>query len=573
MGFSLKSLSLRKHRHLGMAISEEWISLARVEARGDGFYVADSRSLPMASIDKLSGLLTDMGAVDLPATLALQDDRFTLRTLNLPKLSPAEMKKVVKREVAVEAREGRLASWSITEDGNDDTVTLRALERDVALSWTRRIKEAGQRPHQIVPHATAFCSAALPPGEQRSDELISLLDIWDHHTDLVLIRGGVQVYHRRIGRGWSGTQYDADPAKSTAKSTAKPPTTGPPRPTAQADPSAAMQESGSDYGNVDLAALALNMPTDTATPPATPAAPAAAQAEGDVDLAALNLSLAPGVKPKPREEDRERANPAWERLAEEIRRTHLFAKKNLNVGDVARTVLTGPMNDVRRRWIDSAIGMETVPLPEYRTDITWENDFDPRHTVAVGAAVRGLSPSQPHERLVPVEMVQRNTSQSLATAASALIVCLFALAAFGVYSEATANTAKQAHVKKLERQLAALQSQPHVTRETDHSALEQALLQTPAPFPGSALLAVMGHTLPGNAELSFVGAEWHDRWQVEVEGRINATPVTSLRLLGRMVTDLQNSGLFSRVTLMPVTNGDAATPFKLQLTLGESRVG
>ncbi len=521
MGFLLKKLL--KNNHIGVAVTDDGINLARVEKRGGVFHVAETRSLPLDHMERLGLTLTEMGCHGLPATISLQDELFTSRTLNLPGLSSREIKKVVQRELSVEAKEGRLAAWSITEDGNDETITLRSLDRPLALEWLRHLREAGQAPHRIVPHALAFCSAALLPGELASGELISLLDIWDHHADLVLIRDGIQIYHRRISRGWSGTQYDAEPPPQPAA----PPPTAPP----------------SDYGNVSL-------PDATGDTDAAPSATPSSPPEND----------SPTVGPEP-------ANAVWQRLGEEIRRTHLFAKKNLQAGEVVRTVLTGPVTAAHREWVAQTIGLESATLAEHRTDLTWEHNFDARHATAVGAAVRGLAGSLPNERLVPPEMIRQNTQATMASATAALLVCLITLAGFGIYNEAQATATRQVGVSQLEQTLASMESTRPVARNAKQDALAAALQRIPDPFPGSALLSVMGHALPGNAQLSYMGAEWRDGWQIEVEGEVKAPPVSALQSLGRLVTDLQHSDLFSSVELLPVSAGNPDTGFKLNLTL------
>jgi hypothetical protein len=313
---------------------------------------------------------------------------------------------------------------------------------------------------------------------------------------------------------------------------------------------------------------------------ASPTPPADSQENAQEGKHAISgygeIALAPDAEPSPQPEPAKpiaqsapepQSNPAWEKLSEEIHRTHLYANKNLHVGTVAREVLTGIVTPAQRDWLADKIGTNTVTLADNRTDLVWDIDPNPHHMVAVGNALSGFKPNPVHNQIIPEEFTKRRAPVTLAPAATALAICLFTLTLMGLWSDARALSDQRQHVAGLKHAISRIQASPMGNIPTEDTALEAALTSIPRPFPGSAVLAVLGNALPANARLESLEAEWHGQWTLEVNSTFNTSPVKALRQMGELVKTLHNSALFEQVTLMPVRAANQATSFRLNLTI------
>lgn len=494
----------RRDAHVGVAVGSNRLNLAKVVRRGGVFHVEGCASLPADRHGDLRTVVAEHGWRGLPATIAMRDQIVLRRELNLPPMGAGDLRKLIAREIAAEGREGRLAAWKVEPRDGGVRVALRAVERPLAMEWARRLRDAGLVPHHILARATAFANATLRPEDRTNGELISLLDVWERESDLVLVRNGEQIYHRHIGRGWDGTEFNTPQGAGAAGI-------------------------AGGYGEVALAGA------EAAAPPAGQPAPDAAP----------------------------RGN--WERLAEEVRRTHLYAKKNLQAGEVARAVLTGEADETRRQWLADAVGADVLTLAGYRADLVWDGEINPRHVLPVGAALRGFTRRAEHERLIPAEGRAAKAPATHA-ATAALGVCLFALALMGVYNQARAVSGLRGHVDMLRQNLERIEASHPGRKPPSDSPLEQALLNLPNPFPGSPLLAVLGRALPAGGRVTDLSAEWEGAWSLEMDGHIDGDPVTALRHTGRLIADLEASGLFHTVDLLPL-DSDRPGRFRLRLTL------
>jgi hypothetical protein len=538
----------RAQGHLGVAVGKHWINLCLVARRAGGFEVVATRILAAAERAALGKVAADMGGKGLSATFSLVDGDFRHRTVSVPALGRRDLERVVAREAG--AQPGDAVAWTMRHaraDGLRD-VEVRAMPRAAVEALAAEATEAGLALSDVVPHATSFVTAMTRPADVAAGELISLLEVWDHNADLVLTRFGAHVYDRHMNRGALGRRGEEAP-----------PAAAPPR---AAEIDAEVEQM---FGEIDLA-FDLSEPS-AADGSAEPGPPEAAVPP-------------PASEPAPVPES-DTPPPAWTRLTEEIHRTHLYAKKNLKAGDVARVVLTGPVADDPAfvAWLSRQLRAEVVPLLAYRPDITWRGAPDPRMVLALGAALAGLTRPMGSVTLVPEELRRREIPTPLSHAAAALLVFALVSAGMGVVYQARAVGEEAARLAQVQADLARARAArshdlgptPLVTPDGVHHPLPDNL---PEPLPATALLADLGAAMPAAARLLEANVAWEKgHWQVAARGEVVAPPSEALRAVGALVTALQATGRFSAVDLSPLgssTNaGDAITPFTLHLTLGE----
>jgi len=544
MAFPFASGGGRAQGHLGVAVGKHWINLCLVQRRGPGFEVVATRILAAAERAALGKVAADMGARGLAATFSLVDGDFRHRTVTVPALGRRDLERVVAREAG--AQPGDAVAWTMRRaraDGLRD-VEVRAMPRSAVETLAQEATEAGLALSDVVPHATSFITAMTRPADLGAGDLVSLLEVWDHNADLVLTRFGAHVYDRHMNRGALGRRGE------------EPPQVSKPAPAATPDLDAEVERM---FGEIDFALgpEGLGAPEGTHAPEAAAAPPA---------------PPAPDTPPPAAE-----TPPAWTRLTEEIHRTHLYAKKNLKAGEVARVVLTGPVADDPAfvGWLSGQLRAEVVPLLQYRPDITWRGAPDPRMVVALGAALTGLTRPAGAVTLVPEELRRREVPTPFSHAAAALLVFALVSAAWGVVYQARAVGDESARLAQVQQELARARAArshdlgptPLVTADGVRHPLPENL---PAPLPATALLADLGAAMPDAARLLEASLAWENgQWQVTARGEVVATPSEALRAVGALVTALEATGRFSAVDLSPMDAGGDVTPFSLHLTLGE----
>jgi hypothetical protein len=532
-------------RHLGVAVGKHWINLCLVARRGQGYEVVATRILAAAERAALGKVAADMGAKGIAVTFSLVDAEFRHRTVTVPALGRRDLARVVAREAGAQA--GDAVAWTIRRARADRMrdVEVRAMPRTAVETLAAEATDAGLSLSDVVPHATSFITAMTRPADREAGDLISLLEVWDHNADLVLARHGAHVYDRHMNRGILGRRgEDAPTAPALAAA-------GP-----ASDVDAEVEQI---FGEIDLA-FDLDGPSESESPPA-PDAPAPEAA-------------APPPAPSTPE-----APPTWGRLTEEIHRTHLYAKKNLKAGEVARVVLTGPVADDSAfvAWLSGQLRAEVVPLLRYRQDVTWRGTPDARMVVALGAALAGLDRPSGAATLVPEELRRREVPSPLSHAAAALLVFALISAGMGVIFQARAVSEEASRLADIQAQIARSSAArsgtvgptPLVTPDGVRHPLPANL---PVPLPATALLADLGSAMPPAARLLSANVAWEKgRWQVTARGEVVAGPTEALRAVGELVSALEATGRFSAVDLSPMDAGGDVTPFSLHLTLGSPR--
>jgi hypothetical protein len=565
MAFRLTPGGGRAQSHLGVAVGKHWINLCLVARKGAGYEVVATRILAAAERATLPRVAADMGAKGISATFSLVDTDFRHRTVTVPSLARRDLARVVAREAG--ARPGDAVAWTVRRargDGLRD-VEVRAMPRNVVETLAAEATEAGLSLSDVVPHATSFIMAMTRPADRETGELMSLIEVWDHNADLILTRSGAHVYDRHMNRGVLGRRGED---------------VSPPQPQAPAPETSDLDaEVAQMFGEIDLAFdLDGSSETDAASPPEPPA-----EAPADPFAAA---GAAPAPAPAPQ------TPVAWERLTEEIHRTHLYAKKNLKAGEVSRVVLTGPVADDPPfvEWLSGQLRAEVVPLLRHRPDITWRGAPDPRMVIAMGAALAGLSRPSGAVTLVPEELRRREVPSPLAYAAAALLVFALLSAGMGVVFQARAVGEEAARLASLQAEQARLHAArsgtsgptPLVTPDGVRHPLPDGL---PAPLPATALLADLGAAMPPAARLLTAYVTWEKgAWHVAASGEVLAGPAEALGAVGALVSALEATGRFAAVDLSPMngpTNGPTngpkggppdtggVTPFSVQLTLKE----
>jgi len=538
----------RAQGHLGVAVGKHWINLCLVARRGPGYEVIATRILAAAERAALGRVAADMGAKGLPATFSLVDGDFRHRTVTVPALGRRDLARVVAREAGAQA--GDAVAWTARRaraDGMRD-VEVRAMPRHAVETLAAEATEAGLSLSDVVPHATSFITAMTRPADLEAGDLISLLEVWDHNADLVLTRYGAHIYDRHMNRGALGRRGEEAPAPPPAAAA-----------TPESDVDAEVEKM---FGEIDLA-FDFDGSPDAAEPPEAEAPAAATPPPAPAPAAA-----APPSAPKP--------PAAWTRLTEEIHRTHLYAKKNLKAGEVARVVLTGPVADDAAfvAWLAGQLRAEVVPLLQYRPDVTWRGTPDPRMVVALGAALTGLNRPSGAVTLVPEELRRREVSTSFSYAAAALLVFALVSAGWGVVFQARAVGEEAARLAATQAEVARLHAArsgavgptPLVTPDGVRHPLPADL---PEPLAATALLADLGAAMPPAARLLEANVRWEKgKWRVEARGEVLAGPTEALRAVGALVAALEATGRFAAVELSPMDAGGDTTPFALHLTLG-----
>ncbi len=567
MAFRLTPGGGRAQSHLGVAVGKHWINLCLVARKGAGYEVVATRILAAAERATLPRVAADMGAKGISATFSLVDTDFRHRTVTVPALARRDLARVVAREAG--ARPGDAVAWTVRRargDGLRD-VEVRAMPRNVVETLAAEATEAGLSLSDVVPHATSFIMAMTRPADRETGELMSLIEVWDHNADLILTRSGAHVYDRHMNRGILGRRGEEAPA---------PPPPAPAQGAADLDAEVAQM-----FGEIDLAfdldgptALDGSSETGAASPPEPPA-----EAPADPFAAA---EAAPAPAPAPQ------IPAAWERLTEEIHRTHLYAKKNLKAGEVARVVLTGAVADDAPfvEWLSRQLRAEVLPLLRHRPDITWRGAPDPRMVIAMGAALSGLTRPSGAVTLVPEELRRREVPTSLAYAAAALLVFALLSAGMGVVFQARAVGEEAARLASLQAEQARLHAArsgasgptPLVTPDGVRHPLPDGL---PSPLPATALLADLGAAMPPAARLLTAYVTWEKgAWHVAASGEVLAGPAEALGAVGALVSALEATGRFAAVDLSPMnspTNSPkggppdtgGVTPFSVHLTLKE----
>lgn len=533
----------RAQGHLGVAVGKHWINLCLVARRGPGFEVVATRILAAAERAALGKVAADMGARGLSATFSLVDGDFRHRTVTVPALGSRDLARVVAREAG--AQSGDAVAWTVRHaraDGLRD-VEVRAMPRTAVEALAAEATEAGLRLSDVVPHATSFITAMTRPADLPGGDLISLLEVWDHNADLVLTRYGAHVYDRHMNRGVLGRRGDAAPRPA-------------PAPAAAPDVDAEVERM---FGEIDFA-----FGPDGPGEPAAAAPAAAAPPPAPEPAPAVSHPAAPETP------------PAWARLTEEIHRTHLYAKKNLKAGEVARVVVTGPVAEDSTfvGWLTRQLRAEVVPLLRYRTDITWRGAPDPRMVLALGAALTGLVRPAGAVTLVPEELRRREVPAPFSHAAAALLVFALVSAGMGVVYQARAVGEEAARLATVQAELARARAArahdlgptPLVTPDGVRHPLPENL---PEPLPAADLLADLGAAMPDAARLLEANLAWEKGgWQVSARGEVVASPSDALRAVAALVAALEATGRFAAVDLSPMDAGGATTPFSLHLTLG-----
>lgn len=534
--------------HVGVSIGRRWINLAVVVRRGDGYQVTAAEALPAEERGRLPEAVTRMNARGLPATFALSEREVRRAHLSLPPLARRELPRVVAREAGL----GPDHAWAWRARPRPEggwEVETRSLPRAAVEALVREADAAGLDLVDVVPHSGALVTALTRPGEGgTAGELVTLVEVWDHASILVLARDGAYVYDRHIPRGFLGREgAPAEPA----------PRPEPPAPGPDPAPASGILDFDEvllalDEGALEGIAEPVPEPAPAPVPEPRPAAPAAPP---------------PG------------AEAEWERLAEELHRTHLFARKNLKAGDVAHAVLAGPFAEDEGfvAWLSARMRVPVVPFLQARPDVAWPGPADPRMALPIGAALGGLAPAPARARLVPPEMRRHEVRPTLSYAAVALLLFALSSAALSVLVEARALARQEGNVALLRRQVAGIEAQaaregaspPLVGPDGARRPLPPGVA---GPFPGTALLDALGRAMPAQARLLDLSAVWRDgAWRVTAEGEVLAPPVEALRRVGELTAALDTDGRFSEVALSPVEARASSTPFALVLTLGGGR--
>jgi|GEM_PF-3706140 len=529
--------------HVGVAFGRRWINLCLLVRRGDGYLVAAVEALPAARRNDLASAVDRLGGAGLPATFALPDAEVRRQILHLPPVPARDLARVVAREAELEPGDAR--AWRVASgaDGGGPAIEVRSMPRATVRTLVQEASAAGLVLTDVVSHSGAFATVTARPGAAPG-VLLSLVEVWDHTSNMVLARDGAHVYDRSLPRGFHGRTGGPT---GTAAADAAPPETVAPAP--------ATDDDVLDFGDVFL-----DQPEDAVPETAAAeAAPAAAEA--------------PPAVPGP-----EVLLPEWERLAEELHRTHLFAKKNLKVGDVGRVIVAGPHAEDERfvAWLAERMRAEAVPLVRHRDDLRWPGAPDPRMALPLGAALGGLARAPARARLVPAELRRREMAPPVSYAAAALLVFALVSAGLSVLFEARALARQEADLARLRHDVAGAEEAVHSGPARPLVGPDGVRRTVPAglaaPFPGTDLLAVVGAAMPADAYLSEAEAAWTDgAWRVTARGEVLVPGVRALRQLGALVAALDASGRFTRVDLSPVTAGEASTPFTVTLVLGGAR--
>jgi hypothetical protein len=539
--------------HVGISFGRRWINLAVVTRRGETYQVTAVEALPAEERGRIPEAVARMNAKGLPATFSLSEREVRRERLALPPLPKRELPKVVIREAGL----GPADAWAwqaraVPQGGWD--VEVRAVPRETLQALVQEADAADLSLVDVVPHGNALIAALSRPGEA-AGELISLMEVWDHASILVLARDQSHVYDRHIPRGYLGRPGAAPEPAPQAEAAVPPP---PP----EAEP---------DNDDLDFGDILLALDEDALEHAALPGS------EPEAAPAPEPVPVAPESPPEPPPGPGPEVQAEWERLAEELHRTHLFAKKNLKAGDVARTVLAGPFAEDERfvAWLSERMRVTVAPFGQARPDVAWPGPTDPRMALPIGAALAGLAPAPGHARLVPPEMRRREVRPTLSYAAAALLVFALASAGLSVLVEARAVARQEADVAVLRKRVAGMEAM--AARESappplvgPDGARRPLPAGVPGFFPGTALLDALGRAMPSDARLLDLSAVWKDgAWHVTAEGEVLAAPVDALRAVGDLTAALDRSGRFSDVALSPVAAaGSASTPFELTLTLG-----
>ncbi len=502
-------------RHIGISIKGDLLQLVEVTADSRGGSVGALHSVDASDPGALAKLVHSQGWKGHPATLVLSDKQMNTRTLELPPLPAKDLKRAIKRDVREHQQPDQFSAWRIyPAEGGRHQVVIRSASQEVIGEWCDRLATAGLMPWDIVSRSTAMVELITRHDGDGSNELVSLMDISDYETRIVMALHGLPISHRHINRGWLGTVTD---------------------------------EQG--RGNNPL-------------PPSF----------GEVELREDPLSTE-DIEPPPSTSVEDSYSEGRERLAAELRRTHLHAKRSLDAGDVQRIVVIGP-NDALPElmpWLASTSQAEPLTLAAHRSDLQWPEGEDPRGLLLpAGAALWGSATDNTSRRLVTEQRPSHSGLPFMSTAAGVLLACLAVYSGLNIWTLAEAITDQQQTVQMLEKKKLRVDQ-----RYAEALAVQQKQFNAqanvfvlPAPFPGEGVLASLGKSLPANAYLREISARLNDgAWQLYAEGSIHNGPVPALNALGTLLQTLQQDRAFYQVSLGEIRAGLTDTPFSLTLTV------